>query len=108
MNNTLRKLALLAFSGAALVAMTTAAQADVHSSIEYHGGKATYDKRIAQAAIERAAKKIGDLRGSIEGAEPKYFLTDEDLKNQSSQLGFPIIDESRLEREIVTGAVRIM
>lgn len=101
-------MAVLAVAGAALVAMTATAQADKKSSIEYHGGKAAYDKRIEQAAIKRAASKIGDLRGSIKNDDTVHILTEKDLLEQSSQLGFPIISTPQPDRSVTTGALRIM
>lgn len=109
MKKIFNRMAVLAVAGAALVAMTATVQADTHSSIEYHGGKAAYDKRIEQAAIERAASKMGELRGSIKDDDGTvHILTEEDLVSQASQLGFPILGVPKPGREVVTGAVRIM
>ena len=54
-----------------------------------------YDRKIEQAAIQRAASKIGDIRGSIEGHGDSHFIAEDDLRDRRSQrLGFPIIQES--------------
>ena len=53
-----------------------------------------YDSKIEAAAISRAAKKIGDLRGSILGGSLDDLMTKDALRsNQSSSLGFPIFSE---------------
>jgi len=92
-----------------LTATTVQASAENSgTSIEYHGGKAAYDRRIEQAAIRRAAQKIGELRGSLDGMDDAYIVLENELNtDQSSHLGFPIIVEPAPDRNITTGSVPI-
>lgn len=80
----------------ACLVLAIAPTAMAESSIEYHGGKKAYDRKIEAAAIMRAARKIGDLRGSLEGVEEGYIVKSDDLdKERTSSLGFPVIREER-------------
>lgn len=74
----------------AVFAMQTPAMAQ--GSIVYFGPSGEkYDRTIEAAAIKRAAEKIGDLRGSIQGSDTSIIIDEEDLKKgQSSRLGFPV------------------
>lgn len=69
----MRTFALLAASAIAWAIVVPSAAAE--SSIQYYGGaEPKYDKKIEKAAIEIAAGKIGDLRGSIEGINRQDIL----------------------------------
>ncbi|MGB7286731.1 MAG: hypothetical protein WBC71_07360 [Salaquimonas sp.] len=68
-----------------------------------------YDRKIEAAAIEKAAEKIGDLRGSVSGDMIGKIISEADLSlNQSSRLGFPIILESSPENPDAIEAVPIV
>lgn len=96
-----------AIAAAALIFVSAPARAE--SDIVYHGGKKTYDRKIEQAAIRRVAEKIGDLRGSLDGIKDGYIVLETELNGaQSSRLGFPIISEPDIDREMNTGTVRVM
>ena len=67
------------------------------SSIQYYGdakpGK--YDKKLEAAMIRKAAEKIGDLRGSVDGLDEDYIIDNAELEaEKSSWLGFPVIEET--------------
>ena len=80
-----------------------------NSSIEYHGGKKSYDRKIEKAAIRRAAEKIGDLRGSLEGFQDGFIVLENELDGpKSSSLGFPIIREIAVDRDLTTGTVPLL
>ena len=71
--------------------------ADEGSSIQYYGdakpGK--YDKKLEAAMIRKAAEKIGDLRGSVDGLDEDYIIDNAELEaEKSSWLGFPVIEET--------------
>lgn len=97
------------FGIAASALIFVSAPAHAESDIVYHGGKKTYDRKIEQAAIRRVAEKIGDLRGSLDGIKDGYIVLETELNGpQSSRLGFPIISEPDIDREMKTGTVRVM
>lgn len=57
-------------------------------------GERQYDRKIEQAAIRRAATKMGELRGTIEGVNHRHLIAVEDLsRNQTRWLGFPVLEE---------------
>jgi len=61
-------IASVAFAAISLQAKAQSAfGTEEKSSILYQGGKQKYDEKIARAAIDKAASKIGELRGSITG-----------------------------------------
>ncbi|WP_075995754.1 hypothetical protein [Salaquimonas pukyongi] len=77
------------------------------SSIQYYGdakpGK--YDKKLEAAMIRKAAEKIGDLRGSVEGLNSGYIIDGAALESdQSSRLGFPVIQETIPGTGVAAGA----
>ena len=81
------------------------------SSIQYYGdakpGK--YDKKLEAAMIRKAAENIGDLRGSVEGLDNGDIIDDAELKSEkSSQLGFPVIEETIRGRSVAAGSVPLV
>lgn len=58
----------------------TAISASADSSITYAGGKKAYDQKIADAAANVAAKKIGKLRGTIANTDVDAFISKEILE----------------------------
>jgi hypothetical protein len=103
------KSAMGALACACAIVMATAIPAYAEkegASFVYQGGKKTFDRSIEKAAIRRAAEKIGDLRGSLDGIRDTYIVLENELKGaRSSRLGFPIIEENRPEDTITTGSV---
>ena len=82
-----------------IATVTTSAFAE--SSIQYYGMKKPFDAKIEAAAIEKAASKIGELRGSIDGSHDGYLITLDDLdKKRTSALGFPILREQPVQRKV--------
>lgn len=55
--------------------------ASAESSFTYAGGKSSYDKKIADAAANLAAKKIGNLRGTFKNFDKNAFISEEELKS---------------------------
>ena len=110
MKKLFAKTAMLGIAAVAMIIAVTPANAEkAGSSIEYHGGKKSHDRKIEKAAIRRAAEKIGDLRGSLEGFKDGYIVLETELDGpQSGRLGFPIIREERADRDIITGSVPIL
>ncbi|MBL1406005.1 MAG: hypothetical protein COC17_05620 [Hyphomicrobiales bacterium] len=53
--------------------------ASAESSFAYAGGKKAYDQKIANAAANLAAKKIGKLRGTIASTDNDAFISKEIL-----------------------------
>jgi len=79
------------------MAETKMAENTYGSSIQYYGdarpGK--YDKKLEAAMIRKAAEKIGDLRGSVDGLDEDYIIDNAELEaEKSSWLGFPVIEET--------------
>jgi len=75
-------------------------------SIQYYGAAKKYDANIEAAAIKRAAGKIGDLRGSVEGFDGRFLIDVQTFgQDQSSHLGFPVINDSTDEDFITAGAI---
>ena len=85
--------------------------ADEGSSIQYYGdakpGK--YDKKLEAAMIRKAAEKIGDLRGSVEGLDNDDIIDGAALKSEkSSWLGFPVVKETIPGRTVAAGSVPLV
>lgn len=57
----------------------TSVTASAESSFSYAGGKKAYDQKIANAAADVAAKKIGKLRGTITNIDQDAFISQEIL-----------------------------
>lgn len=78
--------------------LLTSNLAFAESSITYHGGTPkSFDKKIAAAALKKAAAKIGDLRGSLDGLDEDHVATAKELRDiRRSSLGFPTIQENIL------------
>lgn len=69
------------------------------SSITYYGNSNGFDKKIAAAALKKAAEKIGDLRGSIEGLDENFIATNKELTNsRQTALGFPRLQETTMAK----------
>jgi len=107
---TLKNIAMAMAATAGLLAFSAPAHADAKTgSFEYHGGKQKFDRKIEAAAIRRAAEKIGDLRGSLEGNRDAYIVDPEELgREQSSHLGFPIMQIENRDFDSITGSVPII
>ena len=68
-----------------------------------------HDAKIEAAAIEKAAEKIGDLRGSLDGDMIGKIISEDDLKQQrSSRLGFPILLEPTSTDRVAANSVPIV
>lgn len=75
-------------------------------SIQYYGTAKKYDAKIAAAAIEIVAGKIGDLRGSLEGFEDRFLIDEKSYgKDQSSHLGFPVMKQRLTNDPMQTGSL---
>ena len=85
----------------------TPAFADLKSSgsFVFQENKKQYDTKIEAAAIKRAAEKIGELRGSVQGNKEAFFIDERSLDGgKTSRLGFPIIEEARPDALTITGS----
>ena len=110
----MKKNTLLALASAALLyanfGTTNAfAGAETNTDIEYQASKPKHGRKIEAAAIEKVAAKIGDLRGSLEGDLIGKIISEDNLaNNNSSQLGFPIIQERSMVQPTDSDAVPIV
>lgn len=59
---------------------STSIVASAESSFAYAGGKKAYDQKIADAAANVAANKMGKIRGTITGFNEDAFISEEILK----------------------------
>lgn len=94
-----------------LVAMPAMAEPQHESSIQYYGDAAPgkYDKKLEAAMIRKAAEKIGDLRGSVDGIDNGYIIDNAELKTEkSSWLGFPVIEETIPARAVAANSIPLV
>lgn len=122
MNFTIKAIAAsftIALAASGLLAGSTQAMDHDESSVVYYGDAkpspqedvqdTSHDRTIEAAAIRKAAEKIGELRGSIDGNAERHLLQIKDLKvDRSSRLGFPVIEEKLPARNAPEGSVPLV
>lgn len=104
----MKKITVLA---AGIAALVVSSQAHAQGDFIYYGTSGEkFDRNIEAAAIRKAAEKIGDLRGTIEGLDATPIITIQDLgRDQSSHLGLPVIDlEGPAHRVVAPGSIPLV
>lgn len=75
-----------------ITGMSTLALAE--SDTQHDDVEKAFDSKIEAAAAAKAASKIGELRGSLDGLDDAYLITQDDLdQKRTSAIGFPILRE---------------
>jgi MinD superfamily P-loop ATPase len=99
--NTAIIIASVAFATMSLHAQAQSAfGTEEKSSIIYQGGKQKYDEKIARAAIDKAASKIGELRGSITGGTADKVIVPAEptpVKFEKSSAVKPVADQTPVD-----------
>ena len=99
MKKTLRPLVVALALACGLTTGGPAFAQQAESSIIVQQPVRSHDRNIEAAAIEKAAAKIGELRGSLEDDFIGQIIREEDLaRDHSNLLGFPVIREKSVSR----------